>query len=258
LGVKLREMAHPYKYEDDPVLDGFDYVFDISGAELELLNPVDLAPSSGEDADDMFLEPSTSKWKPKSSAKSNAIPSKIPKTKAQPTAAPPQRLPTTRTRPTAASTSRTTATSSNNRLTRSASATRTATTTAKTTTTRPTTIPRPTNITKPAVTARAVRSSATAKAISPRKQVMSRTATSQVKPMKHLVPARKPNTAAGSSLTAKSGVARPPSGVTRKVGTTAGTFVGKKPTSPISKEKEDDLILKFDVQEEIDEFQFDV
>ena len=41
LGAKLREMAHSYKYEDDPVLDDFDYVFDISDAELELLNPLD-------------------------------------------------------------------------------------------------------------------------------------------------------------------------------------------------------------------------
>ena len=41
LGAKLREMAHSYKYEDDPVLDDFDYVFDVSQAELELLNPVD-------------------------------------------------------------------------------------------------------------------------------------------------------------------------------------------------------------------------
>jgi hypothetical protein len=41
LGAKLREMAHSYKYEDDPVLNDFDYVFDLSQAELELLNPVD-------------------------------------------------------------------------------------------------------------------------------------------------------------------------------------------------------------------------
>jgi len=41
LGEKLREMAHSYKYEDDPVLDDFDYVFDISQTELELLNPID-------------------------------------------------------------------------------------------------------------------------------------------------------------------------------------------------------------------------
>ena len=41
LGAKLREMAHSYKYEDDPVLDDFDYVFDISPLELELLRPVD-------------------------------------------------------------------------------------------------------------------------------------------------------------------------------------------------------------------------
>lgn len=40
LGAKLREMAHSYKYEDDPVLDDFDYVFDISQAELELLKPL--------------------------------------------------------------------------------------------------------------------------------------------------------------------------------------------------------------------------
>jgi len=42
LGAKLREMAHSYKYEDDPVLDDFDYVFDVSQTELELLKPVDL------------------------------------------------------------------------------------------------------------------------------------------------------------------------------------------------------------------------
>lgn len=42
LGAKLREMAHSYKYEDDPVLDDFDYVFDISQTELELLKPLDL------------------------------------------------------------------------------------------------------------------------------------------------------------------------------------------------------------------------
>lgn len=41
LGAKLREMACSYKYEEDPVLDDFDYVFDLSPAELELLNPVD-------------------------------------------------------------------------------------------------------------------------------------------------------------------------------------------------------------------------
>ena len=41
LGAKLREMAHSYKYEDDPVLDDFDYVFDVSEVELELLNPID-------------------------------------------------------------------------------------------------------------------------------------------------------------------------------------------------------------------------
>jgi len=34
--------------------------------------------------------------------------------------------------------------------------------------------------------------------------------------------------------------------------------VVKKPTGSASKEKEDDLILKFDIQEEIEEFQFDV
>lgn len=39
LGEKLREMAHSYKYEEDPVLDDFDYVFDVSQTELELLNP---------------------------------------------------------------------------------------------------------------------------------------------------------------------------------------------------------------------------
>ena len=41
LGAKLREMAHSYKYEEDPDLDDFNYVFDISQAELELLDPVD-------------------------------------------------------------------------------------------------------------------------------------------------------------------------------------------------------------------------
>jgi hypothetical protein len=41
LGAKLREMAHSYKYEEDPILDDFDYVFDVSQVELELLNPVD-------------------------------------------------------------------------------------------------------------------------------------------------------------------------------------------------------------------------
>ena len=41
LGAKLREMAHSYKYDDDPVPDDFDYVFDVSQAELELLNPID-------------------------------------------------------------------------------------------------------------------------------------------------------------------------------------------------------------------------
>jgi hypothetical protein len=41
LGAKLREMAHSYKYQEDPVLDVFDYVFDVSQAELELINPVD-------------------------------------------------------------------------------------------------------------------------------------------------------------------------------------------------------------------------
>ena len=41
LGAKLREMAHSYKYDDDPVPDAFDYVFDISQAEIELLNPID-------------------------------------------------------------------------------------------------------------------------------------------------------------------------------------------------------------------------
>ena len=54
-------------------------------------------------------------------------------------------------------------------------------------------------------------------------------------------------------------VSRPPSSAaTRKVGKTAGALAGKKPTGPTLKEKEDDLILKFDVQEEIEEFQFDV
>ena len=41
LGAKLRKMAHSYKYDDDPVVDDFDYVFDISQTELELLNPID-------------------------------------------------------------------------------------------------------------------------------------------------------------------------------------------------------------------------
>jgi len=77
--------------------------------------------------------------------------------------------------------------------------------------------------------------------------------------MKPLVPAQKPNTTSKSSSTTRGGVvSRPPSSATtRKVGTTAVTLVGKKPVGP-TLEKEDDLILRFDVQEEIEEFQFDV
>ncbi|KAF9650952.1 hypothetical protein BDM02DRAFT_3184894 [Thelephora ganbajun] len=258
LGVKLREMAHSYKYEDDPVLDDFDYVFDISQAELELLNPLDPVPSS-EDGDELFLEPSTSKLKPKPTsgiAKSSAAPSKIPTRKAPPVTVSSQRPAAIRTRPTVTSTSCTTTTTT--RPTRSRTAIRIPT--ATTTTTRPTATSRLTTVTKPPLTARAAKSSATAKAISPRKQIVSRATTSQVKPMKPLVPVQKLNTTAGSSSTVRSGVvSRPPSSATtRKVGITAGTFAGKKPTGPTFKEKEDDLILKFDVQGEIEEFQFDI
>jgi len=58
----------------------------------------------------------------------------------------------------------------------------------------------------------------------------------------------------------RSGVlSRPPSSATtRKAGTGSSTLVSKKPTSSTLKVEEDDLILKFDVQEEIEEFQFDV
>lgn len=77
--------------------------------------------------------------------------------------------------------------------------------------------------------------------------------------MKPLVPMQKLNTTSRSSSITRGGVvSRPPSSAaTRKVGTTAGTLAGKKLTVP-TLEKEDDLILKFDVQEEIEEFQFDV
>ena len=216
-----------------------------------------LAPASDDDGDALFLEPSTSKLKQKpvsGVAKPNVATSKIPVTKVLPTRASARGLVATKIRPTAASTSRATATSAT-RPTRPAATIRTATTT-----TRPATTSRPTTVTKPAVAARPVRSSATVKAISPRKQVGSRGAKSQVKPMKPLVPVQKPNTATGSSSTTRSGVVSRPlsSAATRKVGTTAGGLTGKKPVIPTLKEKEDDLILKFDVQGEIEEFQFDV
>jgi hypothetical protein len=77
--------------------------------------------------------------------------------------------------------------------------------------------------------------------------------------MKPLIPVQKANATTGSSSTARAGViSRPPfSAVTRKAGTTASTLAGKKLTGPALK-KEDDLILMFDVQGEIEEFQFDV
>ena len=54
-------------------------------------------------------------------------------------------------------------------------------------------------------------------------------------------------------------VSRPPSSATmRKVGTGTSTLASRKPTSSTLKPKENDLILKFDVHEEIEEFQFDV
>jgi len=255
LGAKLREMAHSYKYEDDPVLEDFDYVFDVSQTELELLNPVNPVPSSDDD-DNLFLGSSTSTLKPKSSSKTpkpSIVPSKIPVTKTLPVT---QRL-ATRTRPTTVSTSRP-KTVSTTRATKPANTIRTvpAITTTKT---RPTTASRPTNITKPALTARPVRSGANAKAISPRKQVVSRAATSLVRPMKSLVLVQKSNTTGSSSTTRSAVASRPPSSATaRKTGTIASTVTGKKPTRVTLKEKEDDLILKFDVEVEVEDFQFDV
>jgi len=77
--------------------------------------------------------------------------------------------------------------------------------------------------------------------------------------MKPLVPAQKPNTASGSSSTTKSGmVSKPPSSAARRVGVATSALTGKKATSPTLKEREDDLVLKFDVLGEIEEFQFDV
>lgn len=214
---------------------------------------VSSVPSS-EDDDDLFLEPSTSRLKPKSASKtvkSGVVPSKIPVTKTLPVTAPSQRLATTRTRPTVVSTSHTTRPAQSTNIIRTAQAT-------TTTNTRKTTASRPTNITKPALTARPVRSSATVKAISPRKQVGSRTTTSRVQPMRPLVPVQKSNTT-GSSSTTRSGVLSrlPPSATTKKVGTTASIVTGKKPTGSVLK-KDGDLILKFDVEVEIEEFQFDV
>ena len=51
---------------------------------------------------------------------------------------------------------------------------------------------------------------------------------------------------------------RPPSATTRKVGKTTGTLAGRKPADSTLKDEDDDLVLKFDVQGEIEEFQFDV
>ena len=75
--------------------------------------------------------------------------------------------------------------------------------------------------------------------------------------MKPLMPVQKSNSTAGSSSTTRGGVAsRPPSSAAKKAGITASVLTGKKLIGP--KEKEDELILKFDVQGEIEEFQFDV
>lgn len=250
LGVKLREMAHSYKYEDDPVLDDFDYVFDISQAELELLNPIDPAPPE-EDGDNPFIEPSTSKLKPKSAStavKHKAPPTTIPAAKSLYAPAS-HRVAAPRTRPTATSISRLKSVTTKQ--------TQTTTTTRTTITSRPTVTARPTTVTKPALTARPVKSSATAKAISPRKQVASRTTTSRVQPMKPLVPA--PKSAASSSTTRSGLPSRPPSSATtRKVGTAPNTLTGKKPAGSSSKGEDDELVLKFDVQDEVEEFQFDM
>ena len=83
---------------------------------------------------------------------------------------------------------------------------------------------------------------------------------SQVKPMKPLAPEQKKSTVMGNLSTRSGVVSRPPSSAAaRKIGTTTNSVLaGKKPAGPTLKEGEDDLILKFDVQEEIEEFQFDV
>ncbi|KAF9783692.1 hypothetical protein BJ322DRAFT_873988 [Thelephora terrestris] len=255
LGTKLREMARSYKYEEDPVLDDFDYVFDISPAELELLNPIDLVPSSDEGGDNPFLGPPESKLKSKPASgtvKPSAASSKIPTKKPLTATTSSQRLIATKTRPIVASASR-------NKTTSTAKPSRPADTTRTATTSRPPTASRSTAVMKPTLTARPVKSSATTKAISPRKQAVSRTAGSQVRPMKPLVPVQKSNNTVSLSTTRSRVVSRPPSSATtRKVGTTASALVGKKPTGATSKGKEDELILKFDVQDEIEEFQFDV
>jgi hypothetical protein len=217
--------------------------------------PVQLAPPPEEGGDDPFLEPSTSKWKPKpnsKTAKSAAVPSKIPMAKG-PSVSTSQRLASAKIRLTVAPTSRTKITSTTRPI---QSATRTTTGTMN----RPITVPRSASVTKPSLTTRPVKSSATARAISPRKQVVPRTATSRVQPMKPLIPVQKPNATTGSSSTARAGViSRPPFGAaTRKAGTPTSTFAGKKPVGPALKEKEDVLILKFDVQGEVEEFQFNV
>jgi len=51
-------------------------------------------------------------------------------------------------------------------------------------------------------------------------------------------------------------VSRPPSSATTRK--TTNTITGKKSTGTTLRGKEDDLILKFDVEVEIEEFQFDV
>lgn len=255
LGAKLREMAHSYKYQEDPVLDDFDYVFDISQAELELLNPVDPVPLSDEGGDNPFLESTTSKSKLQSASgttKSSVATSRIPTTRL-PVKASSQKPAVPKTRPTIPSTSRT-KTTLTAKPSQSAAAVRTTTTA-----TRPSTAVRSTIGTKPALTARPVKSSATTKAISPRKQLASRVVTSRVQPMKPLVPLQKTNTTTGSSSTTRIGLpTRPPSSAsTRKAGTTTSTLAGKKPTGATSKE-EDELVLKFDTQEEVEDFLLEV
>lgn len=223
------------------------------------LPPVFIVPSTKGD-DNLFLEPSTSMLKPKSASrtvKSGVVPSKIPVTKTLPATVPSQRFPTTRTRPTIVSTSRT-GTTSATRSAHSANATRTVPTTTITKT-RQTTASRLTNVTKPALIARPVRSSATTKAISPRKQAIPRATTSRVQPMKPLVLAQKSNTTGSSSTTRSGIVSRPPSSaMTRKAISTVNIATGKKFTGTAFKEKEGELILEFDVEVEIEEFRFDV
>lgn len=217
--------------------------------------PVYSVPLSDQGGDNPFLESSTSKSKLQSTsgtARSGIATSRIPTTRL-PVKASSQKLAVPKTRPTISSTSRT-KTTLTAKPSQSASAVRTTTTA-----TRPSTAVRSITVTKPALTARPVKSSATTKAISPRKQVASRVVTSRVKPMQPLIPLQKANTTTGTSSTTRIGLpSRPPSSATtRKAVTTTGTLAGKNPVGTTPKE-EDELILNFDIQEEVEDFQFDV